>query len=252
MIEPANDPELKRTAYFYFDGGGIKVFGRSYPTLVGLEIFDNYSSPCGAGVSIEHRGFIDQHVTIRDCIFRNNRVPLTGAALDLLGDDKGSAAVVENCLFVNNASNCSMDSRSLKLGSWKPKLGHGAITVFTPSRIVMRDCTITGNRNGVDDTSPESSYDHCIFWYNDLQGGWVQGQRYETSISHGERVRNCIIGGIGVIGRENLHRSNRVSEEFTPDFNPEFDASFVPQNAKFQGVGYRPASVSRKPQSNGS
>ena len=94
-IEPTTDDRLKRTTFFYTDGGGIKIFGRSYPTLESLEIYENYASPCGAGISVEHRGFTDQAVTIRDCIFRNNRVPLTGAALDLLDHEKGSSAVVE-------------------------------------------------------------------------------------------------------------------------------------------------------------
>ena len=234
VIEPTTDPLLKRTAYFYYDGGGVKVFGRSYPTLVDLEICDNYSSPCGAGISIEHRGFCEQQVTIRDCIFRNNRVPLTGAALDLLGDDKGSAARVDNCLFVNNASNCSMDNRSLKLGSWMPKLGHGAITVFTRSKLAMTNCTITGNRNGIDDTSPNSSYQRCIFWKNDQAGGWVQGERYETAITHAQIVRDCVIGGR--CERSDLSEHNVVSGSD----NPQFDNQFRPANEVYEGKGYRP------------
>ena len=31
--------------FFYTDGAGIKVFGRSYPTLENLEVVDNYASP---------------------------------------------------------------------------------------------------------------------------------------------------------------------------------------------------------------
>lgn len=236
VIEPSTDLKLERTAYFYLDGGGVKIFGRSYPTLVNLEIVDNYSSPCGAGVSIEHRGFREQHVTVKNCVFRNNRVPLTGAALDLLGDDRGSSAVVENCLFVKNASNDSMDSRSLKLGTWKPNRGHGAITVFTLSKLVMKNCTIIGNRNGVDDTSPESTYEKCIFWFNDLEGGWPSGPRYEISIQHGDRVRYCRIGGSAVIESDQWHPSNQLDA----DQDPEFDERFEPRNSSYEGVGYRP------------
>lgn len=233
VIEPSTDPELKRTAYFYYDGGGIKIYGRSYPTLERLEIFDNYSSPCGAGISIEHRGFKERHVTIRDCVFRNNRVPLTGAALDLLGHDKGSTAIVENCLFVNNASNGSMDSRSLKLGSWMPEAGHGAITVFEPCHLTLRNCTIVGNRNGVDDLSPTSSYEHCIFWKNTAEGGWVRGERYDASISHGAGVVNCFFAGL------NRKEIDSTANDLEAP-NPEFDAFFTPQNAIFAKAGYRP------------
>ena len=244
-IESTDPSELERTGYFYFDGGGIKVYGRSYPVLEDLEIYDNYSSPCGGGISIEHRGHTDQHVTIRNCVFRNNRVPITGAALDLLGHDKGSAALVENCLFVENASNCTMDSRSLKLGSWKPKAGHGAITLFKFSKAQFRNCTIVGNRNGVDDLSPDTTYDSCILWNNTLKGGWVSGQRYETAISNAKGFTNCFVGGAGLSAqRAELDPEANVLD--APD--PDFDGDYVPRNPIFAEAGYRPASQTTKKQ----
>ena len=241
-IEPTPESELDRTAYFYFDGGGIKIYGRAYPVLENLEIVDNYSSPCGAGISVEHRGYVDQHVTIRNCVFRNNRVPITGAALDLLGHDKGSAAVIENCLFVNNASNCSMDSRSMRLGSWMPKAGHGAITLFPPSKAQFRNCTIVGNRNGVDDLSPQTTYEKCIFWNNTMEGGWVSGTRYETAIANADGMTDCFIGGAGIIA----HRAEPDPQTNVLDApDPEFDERYVPQNVIYEDVGYRPVESRR-------
>ncbi len=235
-IEAVPTSELKRTSYFYFDGGGIKIYGRSYPVLEGLRIIDNYSSPCGAGISVEHRGHTDQFVTIRNCVFRNNRVPITGAALDLLGHDKGSAARVENCLFVGNASNCSMDSRSLKLGSWMPKVGHGAITLFKFSKAEFRNCTIVGNRNGVDDMSPLTSYEDCIFWDNGLAGGWATGKRYETAIVNTAGFKGCFVGGGGTEAqRAPLDAKTNVLD--APD--PEFDERYIPQNPIYGNAGYR-------------
>lgn len=236
-IEPTTDERLKRTPFFYTDGGGIKVFGRSYPTLENLEICDNYSSPCGAGISVEHRGFTDQRVTIRDCIFRNNRVPLTGAALDLLDHEKGSAAVVENCLFLNNLSNCSMDSRSLRLGTWRSTDGHGAVTVFAFSKGEFVNCTFVGNRNGVDDLSASTTYSRCIFWRNDAAGGWATGPRYETDIANPGGVKNCYFGG--VMDERSRKISPRANVLDAPD--PQFDSAYNPQNTIYRDekIGYR-------------
>lgn len=248
VIEPTDLPALKRTAYFYFDGGGIKIYGRSYPTLERLEIYDNYSSPCGAGISVEHRGFTDNYVTIRDCVFRNNRVPLTGAALDLLGLDKGSAALVENCLFVNNASNGSMDRRSLKLGTWMPEVGHGAITLFRHSKATFRNCTITSNRNGVDDLATNTTYERCIFWNNTLEGGWPTGARYETAVSVGSKLTDCFIGGGTDAQRAPIEPENNVLD--AP--NPEFAEDFSPSNPVYDGIGYRPTTTKQKKSANAS
>ena len=48
---------ILKNHFFYSDGGGIKVFGRSYPTIQNIEIADNFTSPCGAGISVQHQGF---------------------------------------------------------------------------------------------------------------------------------------------------------------------------------------------------
>ena len=39
---------------------------------------------------------------IENCVFRNNRAQITGAAVDLL---PGSSAVISNCLFTGNLAN---------------------------------------------------------------------------------------------------------------------------------------------------
>ena len=64
----------------------------------------------------------------RNCIFRDNRTQTTGSALDLL---HGSAATVENCLFVGNVANMGVDVVGLLTGGeFHPENGSGAITVF--------------------------------------------------------------------------------------------------------------------------
>src|SRR4029077_5927091 len=82
QMEP--DTSVPKNLFFYTDGGGIKIFGRSYPTIRNVEIVDNYSSPCGAGISVQHQGFNREMVTIQDCVFLSDRAQVTGSAIDLL------------------------------------------------------------------------------------------------------------------------------------------------------------------------
>ena len=166
LIQPElSEPRLdiNKNMYFHTDGGGIKIFGRSYPTIENVEVYNNYSSPCGGGISIDHRDYMEGSVLLKNCIFRNNRCPVTGSAVDLLW---GSSAVIENCLSVDNMSNGPLDERSAKVGKWKPKHGAGALTLFPGSKVIVRRCTFTGNRNGVDDSGAGSIYEDSIFWMN--------------------------------------------------------------------------------------
>ena len=113
QMEP--DTTVPKNMFFYTDGGAIKIFGRSYPTIRNVEIVDNYASPCGAGLSVQHQGFNRNSVIIENCVFLRNRTQVTGAAIDLL---EGSAASILNCLFVGNVSNTGVDvSRSVRARS---------------------------------------------------------------------------------------------------------------------------------------
>jgi len=96
QMEP--DTTVPKNLFFYTDGGAIKIFGRSYPTLQNLEVVDNYASPCGAGISVQHKGFNQNSVLIENCVLLRNRAQVTGAAIDLL---EGSAARIINCLFAS-------------------------------------------------------------------------------------------------------------------------------------------------------
>lgn len=236
-VQPEIDhPRLKKAQFFYTDGGGIKVFGRSYPTIERVVVHDNYASPCGAGVSVEHRGFTDQAVVFRDCIFRDNVSPLTGAGVDLLDHKLGSSAVFENCLFVGNRSNELMDDRARRLGQWKPRHGCGALTVFTHSKVRMDRCTFVGNRNGIDDSARGNSYTRSIFWANTLAGGWPMGGRYELDLADGGGVSDCFIGG-GLADLNGVLDGER-NDLAAPD--PDFDEAFRPRNPAYADVGYRP------------
>ena len=192
----------------------------------------------GAGISIEHRGFTDERVTIRNCVFKNNRTPLTGSALDLLDHEYGSAVFVENCLFVGNLSNCSLDERSTQLGSWKPESGHGAVSAFAFSEAEFRRCTFVNNRNGIDDLSQSGNYTDCIFWNNKAAGGWPKGNRYEIDVANPKNVQGCFIS------------SNSYSIDPTTNMleasNPQFDEHLNPQNSAYAHVGFRTANASQQ------
>lgn len=235
---PADVPELHHhhphlALFFFADGGGIKVFGRSYPTIEDTIIFDNYASPCAGGASIEHRGFTEQPVTFRNCVFQNNRCQVTGSAIDVL---PGSAAVIENCLFVGNISNTGEDYVSPEDHPISGQYGSGALTVFHESSVRVRRCTFTDNWNGVDDRSSRSTYTDCIFWQNTHDGGISSGGRYELDILAGSRVTGCFIHG-----NQNDLNGNIESEDNVLDASdPNFDRDFRPWSPEFSDVGYRP------------
>ena len=257
-LEP-NFDELRKTEgfyghlFFYTDGAGIKIFGRSYPTLDRLEIFDNYASPCAGGISIEHRGYMQDYVRIQNCIFRDNRCLITGSAVDLLPK---SAAEIRNCLFVGNISNRgtrykhvrgNIDWPSIprlmnKTVHYQPKHGSGALTVFPGSRVVVDRCTFTGNFNGADDKGASSIYKNSIFWMNNAKGGVRPGGRYEMDVLQSASVRDCFISGIINDLRKTIDpNKNQLN---CPD--PEFDERFVPHHRAFANVGYRPKVPGRR------
>jgi hypothetical protein len=232
---PIESDELRKTPFFYADGGGIKIYARSYPTIENVEVFENYASPCGGGVSVEHLDQIQDSVLFRNCIFRNNRTQITGAALDLL---RASHATIENCLFVGNLANMGVDYVGMLTGGeYLPEHGSGALTVFEGSKATVSRCTFTGNWNGVDDNSADSTYVDSIFWKNTLSGGISAGPRYELDVSTGAGVRNCFIHGEVNDLRGRIDTSVNT---FDP-VDPQFDQAFVPRAKQYATVGYRPA-----------
>jgi len=231
---PIESDEIRKTTFFYTDGGGIKVYARSYPVIEDVEIVGNYSSPCGGGVSVEHLGRPQDSVLFRNCIFRDNRTQTTGSALDLL---HGSFATLENCLFVGNVANLGVDFVGLLGGAeYHAEHGSGAVTVFEGSRATVTRCTFTGNWNGVDDNGTGSTYVDSIFWKNTLKGGISPGSRYEIDIADGSGVRGSFIHGEMNDLRDALDRKLNAFDP--PD--PRFDARFVPSAPEYAKVGYRP------------
>jgi hypothetical protein len=231
---PIESDEIRKTTFFYTDGGGIKIYARSYPTIEDVEVYGNYASPCGGGVSVEHLGQPQESVLFRNCIFRNNRTQTTGSALDLL---HGSYATIENCLFVGNVSNMGVDYVGLLTGGeYRPEHGSGAITVFPGSKATVSRSTVTGNWNGVDDSGTGSTYVDTIFWRNALAGGISPAERYELDLDDGAGVRGSFIHGVV----NDLHGNvNKAVNTFDPP-DPRFDAQFAPQAHEYSRVGYRP------------
>ncbi|MGZ0175056.1 MAG: right-handed parallel beta-helix repeat-containing protein, partial [Planctomycetales bacterium] len=124
-------PGLQPGLFYYLDGGAIKIFGRSWPTIENINFEHNWSILCGGAVSIEHRKLRGGTVRIRNCIFRKNNCPGTGAAVDVL---EGSSVEIENCLFVANIANTGMEQISREYGlTYNAEHGSGALTVFPGS-----------------------------------------------------------------------------------------------------------------------
>lgn len=223
---------IPKNYFFYSDGGGVKVFGRSYPTLRNLEVVDNYASPCGAGISVQHQGFRQESVLIENCIFRRNRSQGTGAAIDLLA---GSSARIINCLFVDNSSNMGEDPVAKGSGE-RAFVNNGVLTTFWKSSAVVRNCTFTGNRNGVDDMGGGSHYIDCIFHGNGLDTGLKGGGHYELAVNAGATVSGCLFGGKIHDLRKVVSATNNVVD--APP--PRFDQDFVPRAEEYLKAGYRP------------
>jgi hypothetical protein len=219
---------LKKTNFFYTDGGGILIFGASYPTIQAVEVYDNYASVCAGGVSVQHSpGPFRESVLFKDCVFRDNSAAVSGSGVDLI--TANCWAVFENCLFIGNLSNTGIDANG--------GLGYGALTVFPGCRVTVSRCTFTGNRNGVDDRGTGSTYRDTIFWRNNREGGASPAGRYELVVNAPEGVTGCMIGG-GEID-DPLNKISRSANTFgAPD--PDFDANFRPRHPSFQTVGYRP------------
>jgi len=230
---------IPKNHFFYSDGGAIKVFGRSYPTIQGIEVVDNFTSPCGAGISVQHQGLKQGSVLIENCVFLRNRAQGTGSAVDLLA---GSSARIINCLFVGNVSNTGEDPVAKNSGE-RPFVNNGVLTTFWNSTAVVRNCTFTGNRNGVDDMGGESSYSNCIFVDNKLEAGLPGLPRYELAVNAGGKVSGCAINGT-------IHDAQKVVSATNNILNapsPQFDKDWVPQAPEYKNAGYRPVSLIKKP-----
>ena len=216
-----------KTAFFFMDGGGIKIYARSYPTIERVEVVGNCTSPCGAGVSVEHLGFqllLDAAVFPRTASSATTAPRLPARRWTFL---KGSRVTLDNCLFVRgNISNLGVDYIGMLTGGeYHTENGSGAMTVFEGSRAEVSRCTFTGNWAGVDDNGTGSTYVKSIFWNNTLKGGISTGPRYEIDITSGGGVRGSFIHGETNDLRGTIDR--KVNTFDPPD--PRFDAQFVPQ-----------------------
>jgi hypothetical protein len=222
-IEP--NRSVRKTHYFYTDGGAILIYGNSYPTIENMELVGNTSSVCAGGISIQHYPALSGGtVHIRNCIFRDNIAAVSGSAVDLL--TPGGSALIEKCLFVGNLS----DARIVMPQNNR----YGALTVFPECQVTVRDCTFTGNSSGVDDRG-DSVYENSIFWQNTRPGGVSQKPAFELKIANTHQVTGCFIGGPTPDLKGNVSRDrNRLDP---PD--PNFDAAFRPRNSAYVGVGYR-------------
>jgi hypothetical protein len=233
QMEPTTT--IPKNFFFFADGGAIKVFGRSYPTIQNVEIVENYTSPCGAGISVQHQGFNQTPVLIENCVFLKNRTQVTGAAIDLLA---GSSARIVNCLLVGNVSNTGEDVVAKQSGE-RPFVNSGVLTIFQRSRAVVQNCTFTGNRNGVDDMGGMSTYANCIFVDNNLDTGLKGLARYELAVNSGAKVSGCLINGTVHDATHAVSASENVLNPPPPKFNKDF----VPEAAEYKSAGYRPVAL---------
>ena len=125
---------------------------------------------------------------------------------------------------------------------WRPPRGGGTLTVFPTSRVVVKKCTFTGNRNGVDDSGVDSVFEDCIFWMNNAPGGWLTAPRYELDIKDADGVRGCFLQGETI----DLFGTLNPTKNVLGCPNPDFDAAYRPQAPGFEKAGYRPQREQKK------
>jgi hypothetical protein len=232
QMEP--DITVPKNWFFFSDGGAIKIFGRSYPQIKNIEVVDNFTSPCAGGISVQHMGFTNESVLIENCVFLRNRSQATGCAIDLLA---GSNARIVNCLFVGNISNMGEDPVAQKSGE-KPFVNSGVITIFQHSIAEIRNCTFTGNRNGIDDMGGASAYLNNIFYDNNLDSPGNPGlPRYDLAIESGakELAGNFMSGKVYDTQKIISAEKNAL----TPSA-PKFNKDYVPDAPEYKKAGYRP------------
>ncbi|MEO8428271.1 MAG: right-handed parallel beta-helix repeat-containing protein [Verrucomicrobiota bacterium] len=228
---------MPRGLFFYADGGAIKVFGASFPTLRHLQIENNYASPCAGGVSVEHAGHgggnSSSTVVLENCIFRNNRAQITGAAVDLL---PGSSAIISNCLFVGNIANLGVNYISDNKAA--PEFTNSApLTVFPGSRVTVLNSTFTGNRDGAEDLGQQSVYQNCLFWKNSMGGAFYEGDRYDLNVGGAAQVDGCFFGGAVL---DPNHVISPTTNKVIALVDPLFDVRFQAKAAQYENVGFRP------------
>ena len=227
-------PDLKKGLFFFLDGGGLKLFGKSAPVFENVTFVDNLTSLCGGGANVDQQGFNDEPIRFTNCLFLGNRCPGTGAAIDIL---EGTNVVVDNCLFVSNISNFGMDNLLAKFGlSYNFEHGSGAITVFANAKLKLSKSTFVDNWNGLDDRGENNVIEKCVFWNNDKWDKSRPKEPYELDISDARGVRDCIIHGL----KNDLQGTIDAAKNRMNPPAPQFDEGFVPQCPDYQDVGYRP------------
>ena len=238
---PIESDDIRKTLFFYADGGGIKIYARSYPTIEHVEVYGNYASPCGGGVSVEHLDQMQDSVLFRHCIFRNNRTQITGSALDLL---HGSRATIENCLFVGNVANMGVDYVGLLTGGeYHPEHGSGAMTVFEGSRATVSQQHVHRQLERRRRQRRRQHLRRLDLLEQHAGGRHLAGRRATSSTSptppacaarssHGEI--NDLRGTIDRQARTRSIRRIRGSTRAVP-----------PQAPQYAGVGYRPVRLRR-------
>jgi hypothetical protein len=186
---------LKKTTFFYSDGGGIKVFGRSSPVIENVTVRGNNAFFCGGGISIEQMGVTTEPIVIRNSHFINNSATLTGAAVDLL---PGSYARIEKSEFSGNTANAALWKTAQMnvvmekiLGRQKfGDLSHfnhsSAITVFKGAALEINGSKITNNSAGIDWNGYADWY-----WKNNTARVAVSSVEILNSVISGNQFFNC-------------------------------------------------------------
>ena len=182
----AND-RARKSLYFYTDGGGILVYGRSYPTIDAVQVYENYASVCAGGVSVQHGpGAFRDSVLFKNCVFRDNRAAVSGSGVDLL--TPGSWRRLRQ-LPVRRQFEQHRDRPERRTRIWRLDCPSGGC------RATVQPLYLHAATAMVWTTAVMAVATHApIFWRNNREGGASPAARYELAVSSGG-VTGCSIGG---------------------------------------------------------
>ena len=217
---PIESDDVRKTLFFYSDGGGIKIYARSYPTIEQVEVYGNYTSPCGGGVSVEH---LDR------C--RRRPVPRLHLPQQPHPDDRlggGSPArQPRHARELPVRRQHRQPGRRLRRPAQRWRIPSaerlGALTVFERSR-----ATVSRARSPVTGTaSTTAARQHLcqlIFWKNTLPGGISPGQALRDR--HRRRRRRERV--VHQRRRQRSARDDRSSREHVRRSGSALRREFVP------------------------
>jgi len=178
-------------------GAGVSIRMGCSADITGCSFIDNTADnffPSGDyagtyGGALYHFG---DALTVRNCVFRQNRSNAGGAIWTW------KDATIVNCLFVDNRA----PEYQARQGGWGGVGGAIATSAFTPNRVRIINSTIVNNTAEAGAglrvlNSAEAFVHNCIFWGNRDRNGFVGPSQIKGAGATYSCIQNMLVGEPG-------------------------------------------------------